>query len=382
MAINLFEYALKAFLVIGVIFYVPISSSVGNVNAVEFGYFSQELFFRYGIMVLFCLAQMRQPVRTLKMNSIPLLVIFVIIASLFQGFTNTARHSILNMFCWFVLYKTIYEHFYFARLKSFSWWLGWLLFLNLAVCALQYNGHDLLYTHVDGSIPGLMDRIMGLMKLKVHLGILAAILFPLVVYFVPVFSICVIPLFYFGVSSVAVMSAVISSLIMAWLFLKKRLAALITILVLLSGVAFVVLYDMPGGQFGERFKVWGATASVTLKTNPVIGSGIGAFKNLNIVTKQKNGEFIPWSWAHNEFIQAFYEIGILGLAIVVGFLVKRYQEFETFYYDSVLKVLFCVCLSIVIISIFHFPFHLARFAHLIAFFFAIYHARVEDLRHA
>lgn len=381
MTINFLEYALKIFLFIGVILYVPFSGTDPD-KAIEFGYMVQDLFFRYGTIFLFCIAQTQTPIRTLKINSIPLLIMYLITSSLFIGFSLVSRASILNVFIWFVLYKTIYENFDFEKIKSYAVWFGFLLMINAAFCALQYNGHDFLFQSTSTIKPGLMDTVIGLLRVKVHLGVLAAILLPFVLVYAPIFSILTLLLFYFGVSSAAVFSAVISSISLAFMFLKKQTAFLIAGIIIVLGIIFVCFYDMPGGQFGERFKIWEGAASFVSHKNPILGIGIGSFKTINFATMQSNGEPIRWDWAHNEFIQGFFEMGIIGMAFVFSFLRARQKDFEDCYKDKILKVLYCSCFSILIISIFHFPFHLSRFSHLIAFFFATFHARLTELKNA
>jgi len=56
-----FEYALKIFIVVSTLFYLPAPPNMPGPQQVEFGYLIQELFFRYGIVVLFCLGSMLKP---------------------------------------------------------------------------------------------------------------------------------------------------------------------------------------------------------------------------------------------------------------------------------------------------------------------------------
>lgn len=381
MSINLFEYALKIFLFIGVILYVPFHGT-DKEAAVEWGYQVQDLFFRYGVIFIYCVAQMQKPIRELKIKSLPILIMYIVLASLINGFGVIQRSSILNIFMWFLLYKCVFEHLNFSKIKSYALWFGAVLMLNAAFCALQYNGQDFIFQSSSQAIPGLMDTVVGFLRVKVHLGVLAAILFPIVLIYAPIFSILVLPLLYFGVSSAAVIATVASSLSLSFMLLKRKWAVLISLTVLAAGICFVIFYDMPGGQFGERLKVWKGATSYVMHGNPIMGEGIGSFKALNFATVQKSGELINWSWVHNEFVQGFFEIGIIGMAIVFCFLGERQKEFEMCGKDKIMQVFYCSCISILIISIFHFPFHLSRFSHLIAFFFAGLHARREDMKYA
>lgn len=379
---NIFEkawgYTLTAFLVIGTIFYLPIKGPV--TDPVAYGYWSQEMFFRYGTIVLLMLSQLFTPLRRLDCKWLSLFVVYLVISSLIIGFSATQRHSLLNVFIWFLLYKTIYENFRFDQIKKYAFWLGVILFINFFMCALQYNGIDILFTSVSEHKPGLLDTVIGFMKIKAFLGLIATLLLPIVVCYAPIFSLCIIPLLFFGVSSAAIVAVIINSAIMSATMLPKRISLAVAAFMLVCGVLFIGLYDAPKGQFGERLKTWQGTTSLALKGNPIIGKGIGSFKEVNFATMQSNGEPIVWRWVHNEFIQAFYEIGIIGLVFILGFLAKLQRYFST--KDRLLLVLYCSFVSVVVISFFHFPFHLARFSHLLAFFIAIYHARGVEVKHA
>lgn len=380
MICNLFHLFLSVFLVIGAIFYVPVTSS--SVDPVGFGYLVQELFFRYGTMGLFALSMVLKPKRRLNEHSLWLFFSYVLISSLFNGFTNFERHSILNIFFWLMLYKVIFENFDFNQIKFIAWALGLLLFANLAMCAIQFNGIPFLFTNASNAVPGVLDTCMGFMKVKAFLGILCAILFPILIVYAPVFSICIIPLMFFGVSSASMLALLISSSFMALKFFGKTTALVAIGAVLAASVAFVVFYDFPGGQFGERFKTWLGVSELAMKMNPITGSGIGSFKQLNFALMQDNGEPIVWTWVHNEFIQSFYEIGAIGVGLILYYLhrIKFYADW--FGKDKMLTVFSACVIAVLVISLFHFPFHLARFSHLLAFLFAIYHARGEDLKNA
>lgn len=382
MTINFFEYALKLFLCIGIVFYCPVSGGLSVEEAVNFGYLSQELFFRFGAMVVFCAGLTQTPLRSLKFYSLPMFFVYALCAALLFQFPGFMQNQLTNLFMGVLFYKTVFEHLDFSRLKSYAWWIGWVLFINLAFCALQANGRQVLFSEASHAVAGPMDRMIGMMKLKVHLGTLAAISAPLITLFAPAFALCLIPMLVLGISSSAMIAFVLSVILLMWFRLPKKVSIPLSVLILLAGVAFVVFYDMPGGQFGERFKIWEFTLDRSLRFSPIIGSGIGSFKALNIATIQNNGTPIAWGWVHNEGLQALFEFGLIGIAILGSYLVKRYKEFGQFKSDRILQVLFTSCLSILIISFIQFPFHLGRFTHLIIFMFSGFHARVEDLKNA
>jgi O-antigen ligase len=230
-----------------------------------------------------------------------------------------------------------------------------------------------------GVIPEQIDNMtVGFMRLKVHLGVLSAILGPVIVFMAPAFALALLPLLWYGQSSVAVMALALAFGVWAFLNLPRKWFIALSAVLLGLGLCYVIFYDMPGGQFTERFKVWHGTISVALKTNPWIGNGIGSFSKFNFQTLQTGHENLSWSWCHNEFVQAFFEFGLIGLGIIGYFFTSQAKRFTRHMRDPTLQILAISCLSILCVSFFHFPFHLARFAHLCIFFFALYMARLDD----
>jgi O-antigen ligase len=230
-----------------------------------------------------------------------------------------------------------------------------------------------------GTIPEAIDNMtVGFMRLKVHLGVLAAILGPVIVFLAPAFALALLPLLWYAQSSVAVMALVLAFGVWAFLNMPRKWFVVLGILFIVAGISYVVFYDMPGGQFTERFKMWHGTISVALKTNPWIGNGIGSFSRFNFQTPQLGHDNIQWIWCHNEFVQSFFEFGVIGLGIIGYFLSSQAKRFKKYSKDTAIQICAISCISILCVSCFHFPWHMARFSHLCIFFFALYMARLDD----
>ena len=69
-----------------------------------------------------------------------------------------------------------------------------------------------------------------------------------------------------------------------------------------------------------------------------------------------------WQEAHNEYIQIFFEYGLLGLLICFGFMKDVYKRFRLSIDSVEVRVFFGAVLCYLIFSITQFPFHLARIA--------------------
>lgn len=378
---RLFDYALKIFITMGAVFYVGAPAILGGEEAIVWGYATQELFFRYGVITLFTLSMMIRPKRTLRFYSIPCLLLFSIFCASFFGFGLDLRHKILNFFIGLLFYKLVFENFVFSKVKKYAWWIGWMLMANLAMCSFQAWDRGLIFSHITPQAASKgIDALVGLMRLKVHLGVLSAIVGPFIVGFMPVFTPCLLALLYFGKSSVAIASFLSTCLLLAYFRLKKSLFLLLSVLFFISGSIYVIYFDMPHGQFSERFKVWYAAFDYVLRASPIIGLGIGSFSQVNFGTMQGNQLPILWAWAHNEYLQVFFELGAVGLFLLLVYLVKKHREFIKFKNDRILQVLYSSCLGICLVSFLQFPFHLSRLVGLSIFFFALFHARVFDLK--
>jgi hypothetical protein len=370
-----FEYCLKAFLVIGTMFYIPFK---GPGDPVSQGYMVQELFFRYGVMTLFFVSMALRPIRSMSLSHLAVFGIFAVASSVGYGMDVSLRHKLLNVFFGLLFFKLCFENTRLSELPKFAWWFGWLLVANLAIVALQQNALDPVMSKVGTIHEDISNMTVGFMRAKVHLGVLAALLAPMVVFFAPCFALAVLPLLWYGQSSAAVASCVLCLGLWAFLNIPRRWFVVLSVLGLLAGGAFVMFYDMPGGQFAERFKVWHAATSIGLKTNPWVGNGIGSFARFNFQTLQPGSENLSWTWCHNEFIQSFFEFGIIGIGIIVSFLISQAKKFKEHFSDPTAQILGLSVLTCICISFIHFPFHLARFAPICIFFFALHSARLED----
>ena len=380
-----FHYFLMAFLFIGTYFYIPVPQSLPLVEAVMFGYSIQELFFRYGTLFLFGISSLMHPKRRFTDKYFIVFCVFVLVDALVKGFGIEARRAVLNIFFGFVFYKTVVEHFDFYKLKQFGWLFFSLISLNLLFCGFQYLGIDPLFSSAETIKAGWQDALVGLMKNKVHIGVLAAILAPIAMYASPWLIIPFIPVLVISQSSASAVALAVGLGMIAYVKFNKKIFISVASILLILGFIYVVKFDMPHGQFGERFKVWKATTTMALKQDPYFGQGIGSFAKINMATMQTNGSPQNWVWTHNEYLQLFYETGFAGVLIIVLFIIGNIKTL----FKHKLKVIhedyiFLVASFIIVcmVSVLQFPFHLGRFAGVLVFVMALLAARREDLNYS
>ena len=179
MGSKVFHYALKVYLFVSTLFYIPVPGNLSGEQIIEFGYMSQELFFRYGIVALFGLSCFLKRQREMNVKAIGIFLTYLVIISVFTGFDIRVRRTLLNIFFGCLFFKTVYEYLDTDEIKGVFKWLGALLFLNLALCVMQYFRIDPIFTRNDSS--GVVD-LAGFMRIKATLGTLACVIAPLLVF--------------------------------------------------------------------------------------------------------------------------------------------------------------------------------------------------------
>ncbi|HZX11160.1 MAG TPA: O-antigen ligase family protein, partial [Acidobacteriota bacterium] len=66
----------------------------------------------------------------------------------------------------------------------------------------------------------------------------------------------------------------------------------------------------------QRPRVWGNTVEI-IGDFPVFGSGLGTFDSV-YTAYEESGKFVRWSHAHNDYLQYAAEVGVVGLALLLG----------------------------------------------------------------
>lgn len=370
-----FEYCLKIFLVVCSLFYMPmLPGQYTQFQAIEWGYMTQELFFRYGVLFLFGASLLIKPKRVFNSKSLGILIIYVIVSGIFIKFDTQARRAILNLFIGILFYKTVYEHIDFKNLKSYGMWFFWLLFANLILCFMQYFRIDPIFDRVDGT--RIVD-LVGFMRIKATLGILAVVLAPFLVLIHPLLVLITLPLLWYSQASSAALAFCAAGLVFAWVKMNKKLFWPVMGAILIAGGVYVYFNDLPGFTSSyDRFEAWLHGSSFWLKRGPFLGIGAGSFAAVAPQTAQEtSSQMLQWIWMHNDYLQSFFEFGIFGGVIITIFIKSRLKQFNKYDFTSV--CLFASFVSILIVSFFNFPFHLARMAGICLFLMAVYHARTS-----
>lgn len=178
-------------------------------------------------------------------------------------------------------------------------------------------------------------------------------------------------------------------------FLKKNRKIFIFIIILMVIISILFIVPNPLNQTGTvlskikgrvaltqlitdnslraRLATW-KSALIMIKERPWLGLGIGTFKynSLRYIAKfleqGENRSFYPTlasTEAHNEYLQFWAEIGIIGLLIFIWFIIsyfkyclKMIKKIKDEYAQGILIGMIGVAVAMVVDSIFGFPLHL------------------------
>jgi tetratricopeptide (TPR) repeat protein len=126
-------------------------------------------------------------------------------------------------------------------------------------------------------------------------------------------------------------------------------------------------------SYKRRIAIWKFTGMM-IKDRPLLGSGLGTFKYNTLRYQAKffdqgqNRTIYPYGFAekaHNEYLQLWTELGIIGLSIFIWLMViyfnygiKMLQKTRDDYKRGILIGLMGAVVAILVDSLFGFPFHL------------------------
>lgn len=228
--------------------------------------------------------------------------------------------------------------------------------LNIFMMVLQYFGKDPIFKLLHpGNFPGVMGNIN-------HASALTALSLPAFLrkrwlIFTPLLMVG----FWIARSTGGVMAAAVGIIVLSiinkqsWFVIRREF---IFIFIGICGVVWF-FHDLPSFN---RWDVWISSFS----DFTFFGHGLGSWKLADIIISGKH-----WTTAHNEYVQAIYELGVPAVLIMAGFAcgafrksisVVRYEGSKltprcTPDHLAIMGVVVSMCLSFV-----SFPFHIAPLA--------------------
>lgn len=367
----MFEFLLRIFLVCSAVFYLP--SVMPNIPG--------ELFIQYSAILCLGISFFIKRERDIQNKWLGGLFIYLFINTILSHFNPVNRMALVNLFLGIFLLKFIAERIKFSMRFTRSIGISFLILalMNTVFILLQSVNKDPIFQSINPSAMPQVD-VTGLMGAKYALGAVSALSIPFIYSIHPVLCVFLVPLFIISKSSTSVIAGIVAFLFLLWHQNRSR-AIVISILLLLAGSAYVLMFDMPTGGFSQRLNVWWAAIHL-LRGDIWFGCGLGGWKLLNVMTTQETSQELKyWSWMHNDFLQLWAEGGILAMTLLY-FYFKRiffYVKSSVLKEDFQFRVCISALLALIIISFFHFPFHAGRLAGISIFILALVEARLHEL---
>lgn len=356
---KLFDIYLKIFLLGTLVFFVP--------N--QFQYIPQEKFFQMGAIGLFGLSFIVPARRMINNLYLGVLFTYVILNTLIVHYVDFSIGKMFNIFLGVVVIKTLAERVD-LNFKKIGEFFAVFCILNILQLSLQVMNVDPIFSMVNGSVREIDHT--GLLSSRVVLASVGALMLPFMYAASPLYFLAVVPLLWFGKSSVCVLASALAIIFLVAKGDKKKLMIYGGSFLALAS-AYIIFIDIPGGGVGmvKRFPVWGKSVEV-LRSTPWFGAGLGSWLRTGFTTVQNNGVQETWTWAHNDFLQWMFETGIAGIILLWVWLRDMFRNCRDAICLSALSIL---CM----ITFFHFPFHIARLAGLGCFIIACVEAKRSEL---
>ena len=158
-------------------------------------------------------------------------------------------------------------------------------------------------------------------------------------------------------TSTPVISLAFGGGVAAFIFLRQKFQPVIAILCLamlfMALTGYIETVDKRDMFTNNRWVVW-ADAVELIKEKPLQGHGLGTWQT--VYTDRPGGKI--FRTAHNDYLQAGVELGVIALTLAVGFVVatgiRLIRGFGTHRHAPVLTAMF---LTLAVSAIGHFPFH-------------------------
>lgn len=356
---------------------------------------AQNQFFQLGAGVLFVVVLLD----SFYLSAFALWVITLYIA---QGMTSIGGLYLTNVLWGCVLYQVAYKLVDERTVRYIFRILLWFCAANIVWIVLQIFRCDFMFMQYSAKGEWHNDTV-GLMGLKAHMGTLFALCTPFLLrwkwWLVPGFAIPI----YLSHSTAAALGYIVAILWYAW-FKSRKLFVVLTLLGVIIGGCYAYKDTVADNMMNDRFYVWKVSLRDGAK-HLVVGCGLDSFRNITrtkpyiylknnrtsvsgvafplkdrnaegrLLWKTENGlgtpddSYDPWDNPHNEYVQMFYEFGLVGIIILLFMMrdvAKRFKPTP----NSIALVGSFIALGVV--SIGQFPMHVTRTAYMMPILYAAY----------
>lgn len=239
---------------------------------------------------------------------------------------------------------------------------------------VQYIGWDFIFHPIDANgirqAPHIKDRLVGFLGNKNILGCYLAICLPLFrVKFKKLLPLIIIGLFVARASMALI--AGFTGLLFYEIFITyqskdiRKFNTMIKVIgsCIIIAIIFFIFIDRPNF---DRIAIWKQTITHQVNWKCIIGQGLGKFQNLKVLDKYG----IWWDNPHNEYLQIYFELGIIGLTLLLGYFITLFKRFLKHIIPLTILLMSCI-IVILVNSLGMFPFQIAPTAFLAITFIAL-----------
>ena len=297
-------------------------------------------FIQISILILFCYSFFEKP-RNVQILNKPL-GSFVCWAGLITAygwitvFATTQHYPVkiflpfFNLLCLVWLYKLIVGYLDSASIEKILKWLKYSVILLLLYCVLQYLKLDEFFKGNNNT----GDQLVGTIGNPMHLAGLLGLLQPLFFKKSRENILCLILLWLLILITGSATGLVTGlAVLLFWLFFKRRKLAIGVLAV--SVVSLIVLYLTNHSFFcnSDRFRVWGLVWKA-VKEKFITGFGLGTYG----ISKIGDTGSAHWQHVHNEYLQLIFELGIIGLVLVLWCIFNYFKTFKSIKNDLTIRL--------------------------------------------
>lgn len=356
---------------------------------------THENFYQMAGVVLFCLF--------LKNLWLSLSIILSVLLYFYHSYQGGLY--VINLMTTAIIYLVVRENADEELIKRVFKILPILLGMQLVLMFLQMLNWDVFFNSRKDNAWGGMTEVVGFMGLKAIMGMFCAMLMPFVWFRSKLVSLLItVPVFISECSS-ALIALGASYLFLLWHY-SRKLFYMATVVVVIGTGMYAYHDSENAGMFADRLSLWKIVLRDAIQ-RPFAGYGLDSFRSITAIkpfmyfksvdTKlsghgvpngdgfktnevgifKQGGNADPWDNAHNEYVQLVFEFGFIGATIAYFFFRKIIKDFRPNRYTIPMMAYF---LTMLIMSVGQFPFHLARIAFLFPVMLGLYEYQIDKLK--
>lgn len=290
---------------------------------------------------------------------------------------------ILNIMAGTIIYYLVKNYFKREHVEFFINVVLWLCVVNMLYMIVQLLGYEFLFYSPNKSFN---TEPMGFMGNRGMVGALFAMAIPLLMTRRSVwFGLILLVPICIARGSINALAAISGVLFILYYRVTRKVFLLILIAMLAFGALYMTRIDKVQT---ERFDAWKMFMQDAVK-HPVTGYGLDSFRSTEgpyknwkyCVHPEMHGDKLginQWDNPHNLLISIFYEWGIVGIILLLGYLRWAGLRFKNAMKSNNTIALAGFLVAFFVVSLAYFPMFLARYAILVIPAFALFDTQTSQ----